>query len=37
MEWKGANALVLNEYFENKEKLFELKKKEIENRVRCES
>ena len=27
MEWKGANALLLNEYFENKEKLFELKKK----------
>lgn len=23
MEWKGANALLLNEYFENKEKLFE--------------
>lgn len=27
MEWKGANALLLNEYFENKEKLLELKKK----------
>lgn len=27
MEWKGANALLLSEYFENKEKLFELKKK----------
>ena len=25
--WKGAEALLLTEYFENKEKLFELKKK----------
>lgn len=27
MEWKGSNLLLLNEYFHNKEKLFELKKK----------